>query len=173
VHLTLGTVFHDAPEVLARAIAGLRQLAVNLIVTVGPDADPARFGPQPAQVRIERYLPHALLLPRCELVVSQGGAGVMFGALSHGLPQLVIPQGADQFMNAEACRDSGAALALAPEAVSADAIAAAAERLLAEPGFGVAARGVQSQIEAMPEAEAVLATLLQGTGHIGRAGWAD
>ena len=47
----------------------------------------------------------------------------MFGALKHGLPQLVIPQGGDQFMNAEACQKAGAALSLAPAEVSAEAIA--------------------------------------------------
>jgi UDP:flavonoid glycosyltransferase YjiC (YdhE family)/quercetin dioxygenase-like cupin family protein len=100
VHLTLGTVFHQRrPGVLEAAIAGLRELPANLVVTVGPGVDPDRFGPQPPHVLVERYLPHALLLPRCDLVVSQGGAGILFGALAHGLPQLVLPQGADQFAN--------------------------------------------------------------------------
>ncbi len=159
IHLTLGTVFHDATDVLESAIAGLRELPFNLIVTVGPGGDPARFGPQPAQVLVERYVSHALLLPRCRLVVSQGGAGIMFGALSHGLPQLVIPQGADQFMNADACRQAGAALSLAPGEVSAAAIAAAADQLLSEPAFTVAARAVRAEFDMMPDAEAVLATL--------------
>jgi UDP:flavonoid glycosyltransferase YjiC (YdhE family) len=157
VHLTLGTVFNDAADVLATAIAGLRRLPFNLIVTAGPDADPARFGRQPAHVLVTRYLPHALLLPHCRLVVSHGGAGILFGALSHGLAQLILPQGADQFMNADACRASGAALALMPSDVSADAIASAAQCLLAEPTFAMAARGVQAQIAAMPDAASVLA----------------
>ena len=160
VHLTLGTVFHEAHEVLAQAIAGLCRLPVHLIVTVGPAADPARFGPQPAHVHIARYLPHALLLPRCDLVVSQGGAGILFGALAHGLPQLVLPQGADQFMNAQACCDCGAGLSLTADQLSADAIAASAERLLREPAFRTAARRVQAQIQAMPDADAVVETLL-------------
>jgi MGT family glycosyltransferase len=161
VHLTLGTVFNEAAGVLSHAIAGLRRLPVNVIVTVGPNVDPARFAPQPAHVRIERYVPHALLLSRCDLVVSQGGAGIMFGALSHGLPQLVIPQGADQFMNADACCASGAALALTNAEVHADTIAAAAHRLLAEGGFTSAARSIQAQIEAMPDAACVFATLAE------------
>lgn len=159
VHLTLGTVFNGAVDVLATAIAGLRELPVNLIVTAGPDADLAQFGPQPAHVLIERYVSHALLLPRCHLVVSQGGAGIMFAALSHGLPQLVIPQGGDQFMNADACREAGVALTLAGAEVSAQAIRIAALRLLEEPRFGIAARATQIEIDAMPDAEATLARL--------------
>jgi hypothetical protein len=163
IHLTLGTVFNGATEVLEAAIEGLRTLDANLVVTVGPDVDPVRFGPQPAHVRVERYLPHALLLPRCRLVVSQGGAGILFGALGHGLPQLILPQGADQFMNADACVRAGAALSLAAQDTNAAAIADAARRLLAEPAFTQAARAVQAEIGAMPEADAVLAGLTQTT----------
>ena len=43
------------------------------------------------------------------LVVHHGGSGTMLGALAHGLPQLRRPQGADQFLNAEALLPTGAA----------------------------------------------------------------
>lgn len=160
VHLTLGTVFNEARDVLEHAIAGLRALPVDLAVTVGPGGDPARFGPQPPHVVLARYVPHALLLPHCRLVVSQGGAGIMFSALSHGLPQLVLPQGADQFMNAEACRRAGAGLVLMPGEVTAQSVRGAAERLLADPSFTGQARVVRSQIEAMPDAAAMIETLM-------------
>lgn len=159
VHLTLGTVFHEARQVLAQAIEGLRGLPIHLVATVGPSGDPAHFGPQPDNVVLARYVPHALLLPRCKLVVSQGGAGILFSALSHGLPQLVLPQGADQFMNAEACLRSGAGLVLAPQEVTAQAVNDAARTLLAQPVFAERARAVRAQIAAMPEAKDVLETL--------------
>lgn len=129
IHLTLGTIFHEAPGVFETAIAGLRELPFNLVVTTGPGADPARFGPQPPHVLVEPYLPHTLLLPRCRLVVSHGGAGIMFGALAHGLPQLILPQGADQFMNAALCARAGVALALAPDEFSAEAVTASGRAL--------------------------------------------
>lgn len=160
IHLTLGTLFHERPEVLETAIDGLRELDANLVVTSGPGADTTRFGPQPDHVLIEPYLPHSLLLPRCRLVVSQGGAGIMFGALSHGLPHLMLPQGADQFMNADACTRAGAALAIGPDDFTATAVAEAAKRLLNEPGFAEAAGTISAEINAMPAAEEVLAGLV-------------
>jgi UDP:flavonoid glycosyltransferase YjiC (YdhE family) len=159
VHLTLGTVFHDAPAVFEAALAGLRRLPIDLVVTTGPGTDPERFGPQPANVLLAPYLPHALLLPRCRLVVSHGGAGIMFGALAHGLPQLVLPQGADQFMNADAVRRTGSGLVLEPGHVTADAVAAAAGRLLTEPSFSAAAARLGAEISAMPGPDEVLAAL--------------
>jgi UDP:flavonoid glycosyltransferase YjiC (YdhE family) len=114
IHLTLGTIFNEAAGVLETAIAGLRELSFNLVVTSGPE---------PPHVLIEPYIPHTLLLPHCRIVVSHGGAGIMLGALAHGLPQLILPQGADQFMNASACQSAGAALALTPDEFSAEAVA--------------------------------------------------
>jgi UDP:flavonoid glycosyltransferase YjiC (YdhE family) len=159
IHLTLGTIFNEAAGVLETAIAGLRELSLNLVVTSGPGTDPARFGSQPPHVLIEPYIPHTLLLPRCRIVVSHGGAGIMLGALAHGLPQLILPQGADQFMNASACQSAGAALALTPDEFSAEAVATAAERLITEPRFEVAAGGTRAEIDAMPTAAEVLEAL--------------
>jgi UDP:flavonoid glycosyltransferase YjiC (YdhE family) len=161
VHLTLGTVFHD-PVVLATALAGLRDMPVNIVATVGPGLDPSGFGPQPSHVLIERYLPHALLLPRCDLVVSQGGAGILLGTLAHGLPQLVLPQGADQFANADAAVRAGTARTLGPADMTTEAITRSATRLLADPTYAAAARAVAAEIAAMPGPTDVLDTLATG-----------
>ena len=158
-HLTLGTIFNEAPGVLETAIAGLCELPMNLVVTSRPGTDPSQFGPQPPHMLIEPYIPHTLLLPRCHLVASQGGAGIMLSAVAHGLPQLILPQGADQFLNATTCQSAGAALTLAGEDFSADAVAIAAKRLITEPRFQIAARGIQAEIDAMPRAADVLAAL--------------
>ncbi len=104
------------------------------------------------------YIPHTLLLPRCSLVVSHGGAGIMFGTLAHGLPQLILPQGADQFMNAAACQNARVALALTPDELSAEAVAAAAGRLVTEPGFAAAAAHIRAEIDTMPTAADILAS---------------
>ncbi len=156
IHLTLGTVCYETLGVLEMAIAALRELPLNLVVTTGPGTDPTQFGPQPPHVLVEPYIPHTLLLPHCCLVVSHGGAGIMFGALAHGLPQLILPQGADQFWNADACQRIGVALALTPEAFSAEAVAEAAQRLITDPAFTAAARRIQTEINTMPTPAATL-----------------
>ncbi len=87
VYFTLGTIFNlESGDLFDRVVAGLAQLPVNLVVTVGRDIDPTQFGPQPEHVHIERYLPQPLVLPHCQLVVSHGGSGSVIGALAHGVP---------------------------------------------------------------------------------------
>lgn len=67
VYVTLGTEVNHMPgfypRVIQTIIDGLRDEPINLIVTLGRDKDPADFGAQPANVHIERYIPHTLLLP--------------------------------------------------------------------------------------------------------------
>ena len=160
VHVTLGTVFHESPGVLAAAVAGAAALAVRVVVTTGPGVEPDDLPPQPPHVRVERYVPHALLLPYCRAVVSQGGAGIMFGAMAHGLAQVVVPQAADQFHNAATAEGAGAAIALQPPDVSAPAVAEALGRVLAEPSWAHRARALALEIAAMPAVEDVLADLV-------------
>jgi UDP:flavonoid glycosyltransferase YjiC (YdhE family) len=97
--------------------------------------------------------------------VSHAGAGAVFGACTHGVPQLVLPQGVDQFGNAEACRRAGAALVLEPVAVTADAVADAAARLLTEPAFAAAAAVLRDEVAAMPTGDVVIADLARTPGR--------
>ena len=160
MHLTLGTVFHETPGVLATAIDGLARLRIRLVVTTGPGVGPGDFAVPPPNVRIVEYVPHALFLRHCDVVVSHAGAGIMFGALVHGAPQLLLPQGADQFANADACREAGVALTLQPDEVTADEVGLAVRRLLVSPSFWANAARVRREIAAMPAPGEVLAGLL-------------
>jgi UDP:flavonoid glycosyltransferase YjiC (YdhE family) len=163
VHLTLGTLFHGATHVFDTALAGLAELPVNVLVTVGPGADPASLGPRPPHVLVADFAPHELLLPHCTAIISQGGPATILAALDHGLPHLVLPQGADQFMNAPVLVESGAGLALLPPEVTAATVAEAMSRLLGEPSFATAASRMQAELAAMPSAAAVLEQQLAST----------
>jgi len=159
VYLTLGTIFHDAPDVFSAVLDGLSRLPVNVVVTVGPGADPAVVGAWPPHVHVTDYVPQELVLPHCRVAIHHGGAGSMLGALRHGLPQLVLPRGADNFHNATLVRAAGAGLSLAPFEVSASAVADAVAMLLLEPGFSDAARTIAQDIAAMLSPAEVLARL--------------
>jgi UDP:flavonoid glycosyltransferase YjiC (YdhE family) len=159
VYLTLGTYVSGQVESLRAAAAGLAALDVDVLVTVGPSGDPDGLGPLPASVRVERFVAQGALLPHLEAVVHHGGSGTMLGALAHGLPQLLIPHGADQFINAHALTPTGAALSLLPEQISPEAVAGAVRELLAEQSFRDAAGRIAAEIEAMPAPPAVVSEL--------------
>jgi UDP:flavonoid glycosyltransferase YjiC (YdhE family) len=159
VFVTLGTVYGGNTAALVAAVQGLQAHAVNLVVALGAGGDAARIESCGEHVLVESFVPLASVLAVCSAVVSQGGSGVMLGALAQGLPQLMLPQGADQFRNAELCTATGAALALAPQEASPAAIGSAVGRLLTEGRFASAARRLGDQIAAMPDADSVLTAL--------------
>jgi UDP:flavonoid glycosyltransferase YjiC (YdhE family) len=157
VYFTLGTIYNmESGDLFQRVLAGLRALPIRLIVTVGRDFDLAELGPQPANVRLERFIPQAALLPECDLVVSHGGSGSVTGALAHGLPMVLVPMGADQPLNAARCEALGVARALDALTIGPEDVSAAARHVLAEPGYRQAAGRLRDEIAALPAPEQVV-----------------
>jgi UDP:flavonoid glycosyltransferase YjiC (YdhE family) len=111
-------------------------------------------------VLITDYVSQALVLPHCTAVASHVGAGTMLGALCFGLPQLALPQGTDQPHNSVALVATGSAVALQPDEITADAVAASLDRVLRVPAIRAAAEGIRTEIGAMPPADAVLDQVL-------------
>jgi UDP:flavonoid glycosyltransferase YjiC (YdhE family) len=161
VYFTLGTVFNvESGDLFTRVLAGLRDLPITVVVTVGREIDPAEFGPQPANVRIEQFIPQASILPYCRAVVSHGGSGSVIGALAHGLPSVLIPMGADQPLNATRCAALGVARVLDAIRATPDTVREAVAAVLADPTYRRAAERLRDEIAAQPgPAQAV--TLLE------------
>lgn len=151
VYFTLGTVFNlESGDLFARVLAGLRELPINLVVTGGRHIDPAEFGPQPANVRIERFIPQSVLLPHCRAVVSHGGSGSVIGALAHGLPMVLLPMGADQPLNAGRGDALGVARVLDAVRATPDSVREAVSAVLADPTYRRAAERLKVEIAALP-----------------------
>ncbi|HWF34520.1 MAG TPA: glycosyltransferase [Solirubrobacteraceae bacterium] len=152
VYVSLGTLFNQDPHVFAVILEGLGDGDLNVIVTIGANQDPAALGPQPAHVHVEGFIPQAALLPHCDVVINQGGTAI-FEILAHGLPLLVLPQGANQFDNAEACVSAGVARSLLPGEISADGVRTAVRTLLDDSSYRERAEFVAYEIESMPGPE--------------------
>lgn len=173
VYATLGTVFNtESGDLLARLVAGLRELPVGLVVTVGPAIEPAELGPQPAHVRVERHVALATVLPHCALVVCHGGSGTLMGALAQGLPSLIVPLGADQPANAERCATLGVADVLDAMRVTPELVRDRAAALLASRAHRRGAQRLREEIAALPgpaSAVPLLEGLARGARSTGRA----
>ena len=161
VHISLGTApLFNQPSKFAPLIAALTSLDVEVVVTVGELNDPAALGELPNTVHVERWLPLAPLLPRCDLVICHAGTGITLAALAAGLPLVLVPQGADQFDNARACERAGAARVVAPDLVSASTIRDAVRAVLPDDSTErAAARQLAAEIATMPAPAQVAADL--------------
>jgi UDP:flavonoid glycosyltransferase YjiC (YdhE family) len=154
VYFTLGTVFnHESGDLFQRVLAGLCELPINLLVTVGREIDPASLGAQPPNVRVERFVPQVEVLPHVDLVVSHAGSGSVLGALAFGRPMVLAPMGADQPLNAQRCAALGVGRVLdAVRATPAD-VRDAVAAVLEDPSCRAAAQRLRDEIAALPPPE--------------------
>jgi UDP:flavonoid glycosyltransferase YjiC (YdhE family) len=157
-YAALGTLFNDRPEVF-RAIA--QALDGDVLMAVGR-ADLRAIGPLPPRVRAVPWVDdQAAVLRRARLFVSHGGMNSVSEALCAGTPLLVLPQTAEQRVNARRVEELGAGRALFDEhpspatlrreveaVLASDAAerAAGLGRTLVEPGPGAAADAVEAAL---------------------------
>ncbi|MGU3419580.1 glycosyltransferase [Methylobacterium sp. D54C] len=133
-------------NLLRRVARAVGAVEAETIVTTGPNVGPADLA-APAAVRVVAAASHDALMAQADLVVCQGGHGTVSRALLHGAPLLVIPLARDQADNAARVALRGAGLRLPADAGEAE-IAAAARRLLTEPGFRRAAAVLGAAVRA-------------------------
>ncbi len=159
VYVTFGTLFNANLGLFQVALDALADEPVDVVMTVGHDQNPGELAPFPANVRVEQFIPQADLLPSCSAIVHHGGAGTTFGALAHGVPQVILPQGADNYEHAAMCERAGTAIALRPEKVTPANLAAAVRRVVFDADHAEASRKCAAEIVAMPDAVSVATTL--------------
>lgn len=159
VYITFGTVFNHDLSLFVTVLEAARELDVRVVVTLGPGHDPNALGPQPPNVTVAGFIPQAQLLPACAAVVSHAGSGTFLAALAAGVPQVLLPQAADQFLNAEAAARGGVAIAIAPDELSPARVRGALERVLGDPSFQAAARRAKAEISEMPSPDTVVEEL--------------
>jgi MGT family glycosyltransferase len=150
VYLTLGTVGWGTVDLMRDALVGLTELPVDVLVAIGSHFDPTQLGPLPDSVRVERFVRQDLVLRQVDITVHHAGSGTLLAAAAEGVPQLVMPMGADQFQNADALAHSGAGLALLQGGVTAAAVRDGVRQLMDDPSHREAANRLRSEILALP-----------------------
>ncbi|MET7935542.1 nucleotide disphospho-sugar-binding domain-containing protein [Streptomyces sp. NPDC005322] len=130
------------------------------------------LGEVPGNVRLIDPVPLHLLLGSCRAVVHHGGSGTAMTASAFGLPQLVLPQLADQFWHGDALARVGAGITIEDAARQDDPapVREAVAALLGEPGYAKAAGELREEMAAMPAPSRVSADLeeLAGSHRAGR-----
>lgn len=143
LYLSLGTVFSADPAVLRHLALELAPLGGSVVVSTG-QTDPDLLGTLPANVVARRSVPQLELMSRVAAFVTHGGMNSINEALFHGVPTVVIPQGADQPLVAARVVELGAGLTVSPADLADGVVRTAARRLLTEDRFRVAAADLRS-----------------------------
>jgi UDP:flavonoid glycosyltransferase YjiC (YdhE family) len=94
VLVTTSSEFQDDHRLVQVALQALADEPVAVVATM-PAGDPAAMR-VPANARVERFVPHGLVLDRAACAVIHGGMGATQKALAHGVPVCAVPFGRDQ-----------------------------------------------------------------------------
>lgn len=97
VHVTQGTIDNaDLSRLIEPTIEALADEDVTVIVTTGGRPLSQIAVPLPANTFAAEYLPHDVLLPLVDVMVTNGGYGAVQRALSDGVPLVVAGQTEDK-----------------------------------------------------------------------------
>lgn len=97
IHVTQGTL--DNYNLNRLIIPTMRALADDKVLVVattgGPDPEPLRRL-APSNARVERFIPHDKLLPKVDIMITNGGYGGVQQALANGVPLIVAGDSEDK-----------------------------------------------------------------------------
>ena len=147
VLVTQGTLAnHDLGEVVAPTLAALKDRPdILVVVATGGRPIEAIPGDIPANARVAEFLPYDWLMPQVDLVVTNGGYGTVNHALSHGVPLVVAGINEDKAEVGARVSWSGVGIGLQTETPRPVALRKAAERVLGEDRYRLAAAAMARQ----------------------------
>ena len=147
VHVTQGTLDNaDLSRLLLLTSHALAHDNLLVVATTGgPDPEPLRRG-LPANVRLERFIPHDMLLPHVDVMVTNGGYGGVQHALANGVPLVVAGDSEDKPEVAARVQWSGTGINLHTGRPSPAMVGRAVRRVLARDSYRARARALQDEI---------------------------
>jgi UDP:flavonoid glycosyltransferase YjiC (YdhE family) len=155
VHVTQGTLANqDLTTLIVPTIRALAEEDVLVVVSLGGrpvgDLELSYGGALPANVRAATMLPYDELLPRTDVMVTNGGYGGVHFALQHGVPLVVAGTTEDKAETNARVAWSGAGVDLRTDRPSEQRIAAAVREVLANGRFAAASASIGAEIAAAP-----------------------
>jgi UDP:flavonoid glycosyltransferase YjiC (YdhE family) len=158
VLVTQGTVAnHNLNLLVGPTLAALANERDMLVVaTAGGRPNDAIPGPLPSNARVSSFLPFEWLLPKVDVLVTNGGYGSVNQAMSFGIPMVTAGLTEDKAdVNARVAW-SGVGMNLATNEPSRDALGIAVRTVLGEPGYRLRARWMAAQFAAIDTRSEIL-----------------
>ena len=171
VHVTQGTVANtDLGQLIAPAMTGLARSDALVVISTGgrPVAELAASAPPNA--RIAEYLPYDRLLPRVDVLVTNGGYGGVQQALSHGIPLVIAGQTEDKVEVSARVGWAGVGVNLKTNQPTPDQVERAVAKVLGDQSYAGRARALAAEFRAAPGLaglDSVLEDLVRAPRRIG------
>ena len=155
VYVSFGSEIRS-PEPFIEAAHALAGVPKPVLMTIGRHLDPADLGPLPANVRVERWVPQAEVMPRTAAMVGHGGSGSTLQALAAGVPIAFLPRFVDGPANAQRVAALGAGIVATS--------AAQVTELLLDVSYREAAERLAEEIRALPPVADAVSSAVRSAG---------
>ena len=146
VLVTQGTLNVDPHDLIEPAFAALGRQRVLLVATTGRADDADLPFPAPPNARVAGLVPYGALLPRVDVMVTNGGWGGVLAALAAGIPLVVAGGDLDKPEVAARVAWSGAGVNLRSGRPSARAVLHGWRRVSTDAAFRTNARRIAARL---------------------------
>jgi UDP:flavonoid glycosyltransferase YjiC (YdhE family) len=164
VCITLGTTVPHIAGVgsLQAVLAAAADIDAEFVLALGDDPDLEPLGTLPGNVRVVGWSPLSLLLDHSDAIVHHGGANTTLASAHAGVPQLVMPHGADNWINADIVTRSGVGLQREPEELDVSDV----RTLLSDEDIRKAAGSLAADLATGPALDTIVERLAQLTAKV-------
>ncbi|MFI9594721.1 macrolide family glycosyltransferase [Nonomuraea sp. NPDC052265] len=148
--ISLGSAYTRQPEFYRQCLAAFGDLpGWHVVLQIGKYTDAAELGEIPSNVEVHPWVPQRAILDRADAFVTHAGMGGCCEGLLAGVPMIAVPQGAEQFANADRLVELGVARRIDTPDATGETLRAALNELVADPE--VARRLTRLRAEARAE----------------------
>lgn len=132
--ISLGSAYTHRPEFYRQCLAAYGNLpGWHVVLQIGRHTDPRELGDIPPGVEVHSWVPQRAILEQADAFVTHAGMGGCGEGLLAGVPMIAVPQGAEQFMNADRLVELGVARRIDTPDATADTLRAALNDLVTDP----------------------------------------
>lgn len=135
IYVSLGTLNNQDFEFFQECIKALSGEGHYIILSTGGRINPDVFSPLPENSAVYGWVPQAAVLERADLFISHGGLNSVHDSLYLGVPLLLVPQQAEQAMNARRVVELGAGMMLEKRQFSDEALRQKTHILLTDASY--------------------------------------
>lgn len=133
VYISLGTVNNDKCGFYQNCMAALRDMPIDVVISVGEMLELEKLGKIPGNMRVERYVNQIEVLQNTDVFLTHCGMNSVSEALYFRVPLVLFPQTAEQQSVAARVHELGAGVYL--KAADAGAVREAVAAVLEEPAY--------------------------------------
>ncbi|MFB6364166.1 macrolide family glycosyltransferase [Paenibacillus elgii] len=142
IYISLGTEFNSNIDFYRSCFEAFGGSGNTIVMSVGRKTEIESLGAIPDNFIVRPYVPQLEVLQHARLFITHGGMNSTNEGLSHGLPLVLVPQGADQPRVAERVAELGAGVVLEKTEPTADLLRDTVNRVLETPSYREAAARV-------------------------------